>query len=360
MSRLGRLQLRLATVYWRMGGEQRSSAAFCQKRAMLAVKSDSTLAAGWAMLGRLFAQGGAAAAPKAIKCYAKAVELEPSDEAAGNALCDLYEQSAQHELLATTCQRASSRHRGAAWAWRRMGLAAAAAGRHAEAMSSLQLAVRAHPEDGDCWDALAAAYTQQGSYESGVNAYARCVALKASASDVCARERCAMGRLLLLNREAEDAALAYGAVLAQMPRYVPALVGMGEALLLGATEEREFGNLSSMAASLVKAVGHLQAALDIEAEAPEGRQTLKAHKLLGDCLSELAVATAADASEALVSRALDSTMRKSRGEQTEADGAALPPHVLPAATMLRAAAGAYETVLAMVTAAVDSLSNLCF
>lgn len=58
---------------------------------------------------------------RAIKCYQRAVTLNPDDSDAGESMCDLLDQGGKESLEIVVCREASSKSPRAFWASRRLG-----------------------------------------------------------------------------------------------------------------------------------------------------------------------------------------------------------------------------------------------
>lgn len=58
---------------------------------------------------------------RAIKCYQRAVTLNPDDSDAGEAMCDLLDQGGKESLEISVCREASFKSPRAFWAFRRLG-----------------------------------------------------------------------------------------------------------------------------------------------------------------------------------------------------------------------------------------------
>src|SRR5690606_29720234 len=99
---------------------------------------------------------------RAIKCYQKALELNVSDlEAADHVSAYMLREHQTHDVEALLRSITAAGVR-AAWVWRRLGTLELESGRVAEAIGSLQRALRDNSKDACAWEILAEAYGQQG------------------------------------------------------------------------------------------------------------------------------------------------------------------------------------------------------
>ncbi|KAL0387561.1 UNVERIFIED_CONTAM: Tetratricopeptide repeat protein SKI3 [Sesamum radiatum] len=58
---------------------------------------------------------------RALKCYQRAVVINPDDLEAGEALCDLLDEGGKESLVVAICREASEKSARAFWAFRRLG-----------------------------------------------------------------------------------------------------------------------------------------------------------------------------------------------------------------------------------------------
>nr|CAD7400214.1 unnamed protein product [Timema poppensis] len=120
---------------------------------------------------------------KARRCYQKSFQLNSQCVEAGVKLCDIYraqnnlEESIQ--LLNYVTQKAGIG--GARWAWLRLGLCHTELGNYQEAIDSLRIAIRSNPNDSHCWESLADAYYARGAYTAALKSYQRVVELSPGA-----------------------------------------------------------------------------------------------------------------------------------------------------------------------------------
>lgn len=163
---------------------------------------------------------------RARKCYQKAYDLDPTNEEAGEALCDLLNQQGDeeqaHAMLLNVTDRASA---GCAkWAWLRLGLYQVKHEDPSVAIASFQSALRADPKDNHVWECLGEAYLARGSYTASLKAFTRASELNQD-SMYCLFQIASIKQTLGTYTEAIE---EYKLILDKSPNYVPALKGIGE------------------------------------------------------------------------------------------------------------------------------------
>ncbi|KAL2506081.1 Tetratricopeptide repeat protein SKI3 [Abeliophyllum distichum] len=117
---------------------------------------------------------------RALKCYQRAITLNPDDSEAGEAICDLLDQGGKESLEVSVCKEASEKSARAFWAFRRLGYLQAHQGKWSEAVQSLQHAIRGFPTCADLWEALGLAYQRMGMFTAALKSYGRAVELENS------------------------------------------------------------------------------------------------------------------------------------------------------------------------------------
>lgn len=117
---------------------------------------------------------------RAAKCYQRAVTLNPDDQEAGEALCDLLDNEGKESLEVAVCKEASERSPKAFWAFRRLGYLLVHHRKWQEAVQSLQYAIRGFPACADLWEALGHAYHKLGMLTAALKSYGRSIELEDS------------------------------------------------------------------------------------------------------------------------------------------------------------------------------------
>ncbi|KAL0387564.1 UNVERIFIED_CONTAM: Tetratricopeptide repeat protein SKI3 [Sesamum radiatum] len=114
---------------------------------------------------------------RALKCYQRAVVINPDDLEAGEALCDLLDEGGKESLVVAICREASEKSARAFWAFRRLGYLQAHKKKWSEAIQSLQHAIRGFPMSPDLWETLGLAYQRMGMFTAALKSYGRAVEL---------------------------------------------------------------------------------------------------------------------------------------------------------------------------------------
>ncbi|KAK7308220.1 hypothetical protein VNO77_41821 [Canavalia gladiata] len=114
---------------------------------------------------------------RAIKCYQRAVALNPDDSESGDALCNLLDKEGKESLEVVVCREAAEMSPRAFWAFRRLGFLQVHEKKWSEAVHSLQQAIRGYPTCADLWEALGLAYQRLGRFTAAVKSYGRAIEL---------------------------------------------------------------------------------------------------------------------------------------------------------------------------------------
>ncbi|XP_015936190.1 tetratricopeptide repeat protein SKI3 isoform X1 [Arachis duranensis] len=114
---------------------------------------------------------------RALKCYQRAVALNPDDSDSGEALCNLLYQGGKDSLEAAVCREASEKSPRAFWAFRRLGFLQVHQKKWSEAVQNLQHAIRGYPTCAELWEALGLAYQRLGRYTAAIKSYGRAIEL---------------------------------------------------------------------------------------------------------------------------------------------------------------------------------------
>ncbi|KAK4276374.1 hypothetical protein QN277_019330 [Acacia crassicarpa] len=116
-------------------------------------------------------------AQRALKCYQRAVTLNPNDSDSGEALCNLLDEGGKENLEVAICREASEKSPKAFWAFRRLGYLQVYQMKWTEAVQSLQHALRGYPTCADLWEALGLAYQRLGRFTAAIKSYGRALEL---------------------------------------------------------------------------------------------------------------------------------------------------------------------------------------
>ncbi|XP_028765736.1 tetratricopeptide repeat protein SKI3 isoform X2 [Neltuma alba] len=116
-------------------------------------------------------------AQRALKCYQRAVALNPDDSDSGEAFCNLLDDGGKENLEVAICREASEKSPKAFWAFRRLGYLQVYQEKWTEAVQSLQHALRGYPTCADLWEALGLAYQRLGRFTAAIKSYGRSLEL---------------------------------------------------------------------------------------------------------------------------------------------------------------------------------------
>uniref|UniRef100_A0AAQ5YSF1 Tetratricopeptide repeat domain 37 n=1 Tax=Amphiprion ocellaris TaxID=80972 RepID=A0AAQ5YSF1_AMPOC len=165
---------------------------------------------------------------RAQGCYKKAFQLDDDDAESGAASVDLSMRQEDMDtalsILQSVIEKATPG--SAKWAWMRRGLYYLKTGEHQQAISDLQAALRADPEDWVCWECLGEAYLNRRSFTAALKAFGKAHQLQ-PCSIYSVYQAAAIKQTLGKFKEAVS---EYLQITAQQD-YVPALKGLGECQL---------------------------------------------------------------------------------------------------------------------------------
>ncbi|PPR82873.1 hypothetical protein GOBAR_AA37846 [Gossypium barbadense] len=146
---------------------------------VISVKQNPKNAAAFIYLGHYYATVSVDI-PRAIKCYQRALSLNPDDSDSGEALCDFLDSQGKETLEVAICKDASHNSPRAFWAFRRLGCLQVHQKKWSEAVQSLQQAIRGYPTSPDLWEALGLAYHRLGMFTAAIKSYSRAIELEDS------------------------------------------------------------------------------------------------------------------------------------------------------------------------------------
>ncbi|KAK4406562.1 Tetratricopeptide repeat protein SKI3 [Sesamum angolense] len=166
----------LGVLLWEKGERTQEMREKAVEHLMLAAKLNPQNAAAFRYLGHYYARI-APEPQRALKCYQRAVVINPDDLEAGEALCDLLDEGGKESLVVAICREASEKSARAFWAFRRLGYLQAHKKKWSEAIQSLQHAIRGFPMSPDLWETLGLAYQRMGMFTAALKSYGRAVEL---------------------------------------------------------------------------------------------------------------------------------------------------------------------------------------
>ncbi|XP_077514565.1 tetratricopeptide repeat protein 37 isoform X2 [Amblyomma americanum] len=223
----------LARIHWELGQYDEAVPMFIE-----AARLDSEDYRNFVYLGRHYFYH-VKDIQKAVRCFQKAFQLNRVSDEAGSLLSDALCDLGQHEqnvkfLEAITNQLPVKR---AKWAWLRLGLQQMRLDNAADAVQSLQNALRADPDDRACWECLGEAYLMRESLGAALLCFKNCLELDPRDLFSLYETATIKARQGLYKEAAEN----FEAALDVDPEYVPALKGLAEARLALAREHLEQG-----------------------------------------------------------------------------------------------------------------------
>ncbi|KAL3647168.1 hypothetical protein CASFOL_008136 [Castilleja foliolosa] len=170
------LHFKLGVFLWEKGEKRQKMREKSVEHLMIAAKLNPQNAAAFKYLGHYY--GRVSPEPqRALKCYQRAIALNPDDSEAGEAICDLLDDGGKESLVLSVCREASEKSARAFWAFRRLGYLQAHQKKWSEAVQSLQNAIRGFPSCADLWETLGLAYQRMGMFTAALKSYGRAVEL---------------------------------------------------------------------------------------------------------------------------------------------------------------------------------------
>eukprot|EP00056_Hartaetosiga_gracilis_P008711 m.125206 g.125206 ORF g.125206 m.125206 type:complete len:1588 (+) comp12976_c0_seq1:134-4897(+) len=165
---------------------------------------------------------------KAIKCFQKALSLDPGLDEAARTLWLLYIEI-NMKTEADALIRALAQKKGSeslVWVWMQKGMLHLESGDGGNAVISFQTALKRSSDDASVWLLLGEAYQLRGSYVSSLHALKNCLDLDPTQSHA----KYLMGVSYLRLGEDADAVESFKAVLDHDKRHVPSIEGLVSAL----------------------------------------------------------------------------------------------------------------------------------
>ncbi|KAG4199923.1 hypothetical protein ERO13_A05G177300v2 [Gossypium hirsutum] len=226
------LHFQLGVCLWETQTEKEKAA----EHWVISVKQNPKNAAAFIYLGHYYATVSVDI-PRAIKCYQRALSLNPDDSDSGEALCDLLDSQGKETLEVAICKDASHNSPRAFWAFRRLGCLQVHQKKWSEAVQSLQQAIRGYPTSPDLWEALGLAYHRLGMFTAAIKSYSRAIELEDSR--VFALIEC--GNIFLMLGSFRKGIEQFQQALKISPQNMSALYGLASGLLGMAKECRNSG-----------------------------------------------------------------------------------------------------------------------
>lgn len=166
---------------------------------------------------------------RAQKCFEKCVYLYPQHQKGVTLLSAMYRQSMNWEANNALLQSAANSIVGqqSKWARIQLGFHYLALKKFNDAITAFRMALREDSEDLSCWEGLADAYFQRGSYSSALKVYQKISEL----DPLNLYPKLQVANIKTTLKFHKEAVLCYDQLLQEHPEFVPALAGMAEAHL---------------------------------------------------------------------------------------------------------------------------------
>lgn len=163
------------------------------------------------------------------KCFEKCVYLYPQHQQGVTLLSAMYRQSMNFDANNTLLQSAANAIPGqqCKWAKIQLGFHYLALKRFNDAITAFRMALREDSDDLSCWEGLADAYFQRGSYSSALKVYQKISEL----DPVNLYPKLQVANIKTTLKFHKEAVVCYDELLKDHPDFVPALAGMAEAHL---------------------------------------------------------------------------------------------------------------------------------
>ncbi|CAI9115330.1 OLC1v1016211C1 [Oldenlandia corymbosa var. corymbosa] len=171
------LHFQLGLLLWEKGVEESKSKA--AEHFVISAKLNPQNGNAFRYLGDYYAQISRDS-QRALKCYQRAVILDPDDSLAGDYFCDLLDQEGKITLQFSVCSEAAEKSPRAFWASRRLGYLLVHQKKWSEAVPRLQHAIRGNPTCTDLWEVLGLSYQRLGMFTAALKSYGRAIELEES------------------------------------------------------------------------------------------------------------------------------------------------------------------------------------
>ncbi|XP_042221418.1 tetratricopeptide repeat protein 37-like [Homarus americanus] len=225
--------LELGCVYFATGELQKA-----QMSCMRAGKLNPKLGGPFLYLGHFYRRQDNM--EKAVKCYEKALSLDPCDDQTGAALSDLYRILGKYEANINLLHRITNEGGRASccWAWLRLGLHHLALQNYDQAIQAFQCTLKINPDDSATFECLGDAYLARGAHSAALKAFNYASLLNPGALYPLYQ----IAHIKQIVGETLDAVKDYETVLKRepiKPVQVVSLIGLAEALIAAARKHYE-------------------------------------------------------------------------------------------------------------------------
>lgn len=140
-----------------------------------AIKLDQTYSPSFTLLGHYYSKAENDFT-RAIKCYTKAIDINPKDEEATKSLSEIYitQQPNPIESFKIVTKFVTYFPRSF-WAWKQLGLLNLSSGKLSDSITNFQTALRINVKCAFTWSLLGEAYSMAGKYTASIKAFDRAI-----------------------------------------------------------------------------------------------------------------------------------------------------------------------------------------
>lgn len=166
---------------------------------------------------------------RAQKCFEKCVYLYPQHQQGVTLLSAMYRQSMNWDANNLLLQSAANAITGQQCRWARiqLGFHYLALKNFNDAIKEFRTGLREYSDDLSCWEGLADAYYQRGSYNSALKVYQKISEI----DPLSLYPKLQVANIKTILKFHKEAIICFGDLLKEYPEFVPALSGMAEAHL---------------------------------------------------------------------------------------------------------------------------------
>lgn len=166
---------------------------------------------------------------RAQKCFEKCVYLYPQHQQGVTLLSAMYRQSMNWDGNSTLLKSAANAISGQQCKWARIQLGFHYLGlkNFNDAIQAFRMALREDSDDLSCWEGLADAYFQRGSYNSALKVYQKITEI----DPLSLYPKLQVANIKTILKFHKEAIICYDDLLKEQPDFVPGLSGMAEAHL---------------------------------------------------------------------------------------------------------------------------------
>ncbi|XP_068245666.1 superkiller complex protein 3 [Palaemon carinicauda] len=272
---VGEGHLELGRIYYETGNLAKAHIS-----CMRAGKLDPSLGHAFLYLGHFFRYQDNM--DKALKCYEKAMNINPCDDDTGAALSDMYRVLGKHEENIALLRKITNEagRSSCAWAWLRLGLHHYVLHELTEAILAFQYSLTINPNDGAGYECLGDALLARGAHTAALKVFQHAATLRPDALYPLYQ----IAHIKQIVGENLESIRDYETVLRKNPMpavEIVSLLGLAEALIGSARKHYEHFFHVNVKESCLRAISLLMRAASIKPSCSS------AWKLLGDACTLL-------------------------------------------------------------------------